>query len=178
MLTLRTPRLLLRAATPGLVRAELAGRQDFARALGADVPAAWPPPLNDEASMRWILGILESDPATAGWSAWYFLLCGSGGALTAVGNGGFKGRPDAAGTVEIGYSILDAHQRHGLAPEAVGSLVTWAFSHAEVTRVIAHTLPGARPSMRVLEKCGFSFVGPGLEEGAFLFERWKVGAGA
>ena len=56
-------------------------------------------------------------------------------------------------------------------PEAVRALVEWAFSHAEVKRVTAQTLPELRPSIRVLEKCGFRFTGPGMEEGAIGFER-------
>ncbi len=87
-----------------------------------------------------------------------------------MGCGGFKGKPTDDGTVEIGYSILEAHQRQGLAPEAVQELVRWAFSHEEVRRIGAHTLPELRPSIRVLEKCGFAFVGEGSENGAIWFE--------
>jgi len=168
---LDTPRLRLVPATAALVRAELAGRDVFAARLGAAVPAAWPPPLNDEASMTWIAAMLEEDPDACGFVAWYFLLRDPGGGLTAIGTGGFKGRPDEDGTVEVGYSVLETHHRRGYAPEAVEALVAWAFAHPDVRRVIAHTLPDARPSRRVLEKCGFGFVGPGTEEGAVMFEK-------
>ena len=171
---LETPRLVLRAATVDLARAELAGADAFARALGGHVPPGWPPPLNDEASMRWILEMLEADPHCEGWTAWYFLLRNADGPPIAIGTGGFKGRPDADGTAEIGYSVMETHHRRGIAPEAVGALVTWAFSRDEVTRVIAHTLPDGRASMRVLEKNGFALVGPGLEEGCVLFERRRA----
>jgi len=72
--------------------------------------------------------------------------------------------------VEIGYSILEDHQNRGLAPEAVGELIDWAFSHENVHRIIAQTLPDLRPSIRVLEKRGFAFVGDGLEDGAILYQ--------
>jgi [ribosomal protein S5]-alanine N-acetyltransferase len=39
-----------------------------------------------------------------------------------------------------------------------------------VTRVTAHTLPELRASIRVLEKCGFAFVGDGVEAGTIQFE--------
>jgi RimJ/RimL family protein N-acetyltransferase len=63
------------------------------------------------------------------------------------------------------------NQRQGFASEAVDALVEWAFSHAFVTRVIAHTLPVLAPSIRVLEKNGFVFLGDGEEEGTIVFER-------
>ena len=117
--------------------------------------------------MRWTLELLSADPEASGWAAWYFIL--EGRERVVIGCGGFRGRPSPDGTVEIGYSILERHQRQGLAPEAVRSLVAWAFSHPEVKRVVAHTLPELRPSIRVLEACGFEFVGPGEEAGTIFF---------
>jgi RimJ/RimL family protein N-acetyltransferase len=172
-LQLSTPRLTLVAATSDLARAELAGRAVFAARLGAAVPETWPPPLNDEASMTWIAEILEADPGAAGWVAWYFLLRGPADARTAIGTGGFKGRPSSDGMVEVGYSVLEDHQRRGYAPEAVEALSAWAFAHEAVRRIVAHTLPDGVPSQRVLAKCGFRLVGPGLEEGTVLFERLR-----
>ena len=167
---LHTERLCLVPGTADLGRAELEDRARFAALLGAGVPQAWPPPLNDEGSMTWFTEYLEVSPNAVGWAAWYFLLKGADGRFTAVGNGGFKGVPDGAGTVEIGYSILEEHHRKGLAPEAVGALIDWAFSHEHVKRIIAQTLPELRPSIRVLEKLGFTFVGDGLEEGAIMYQ--------
>lgn len=171
-LTLRTPRLELVASTLELAHADLAGRDAFANAIGADVPESWPPPLNDEASQRWIVHLLETSTNGVGWAAWYFIHR-EATRRTVIGNGGFKGPPTTDGTVEIGYSVIEAEQRRGIAPEAAGALVSWAFSHPEVRRVIAHTLTDGRPSMRVLEKCDFHFVGPGEEEGTVLFERLR-----
>jgi RimJ/RimL family protein N-acetyltransferase len=75
-----------------------------------------------------------------------------------VGTGGFKGRPDAAGDVETGYSIVQSFQRRGYATEAVGGLVGWALGHADVRRVIAHTFPHLAGSIGVLTKLGFERV--------------------
>jgi len=169
MLHLRTERLLLVATTLELARAERHGTIPLGAALGAHVSPAWPPPLNDENSLRWTIAELERDPAGAGWFAWYFLHR-EHGALEAVGVGGFRGRPTPDGAVEVGYSILASHHRLGFAPEAVRALLAWAFTHPEVTRVVAHTLPELAPSIRVLEKCGFTRVGPGEEAGTIRFE--------
>lgn len=178
---LRTERLVLVSATVELLQAELTNRARFEKLLGAHVPPHWPPPLNDEASLRWTLELLGSDPREAGWASWYFLHR-EHGALLAVGNGGFKGKPDADGAVEVGYSILPDHHRHGFAPEAVRALVGWAFSHREVARVLAHTLPSLLPSIRVLEKCDFDCVGPCDEEGVIRYalerDAYERGSGA
>ena len=168
---LRTGRLEIVPGTPALGRAELSDRRLFGELLGARVPAAWPPPENDEHTMTFFTEYVETHPDSIGWAAWYILRHAGDGQPTAVGTCGFSAKPDDTGTVETGYSILEEYQRQGFAPEAVRALVDWAFSHAAVTRVIAHTFPVLRPSIRVLDKCGFSFVGPGTEEGTIQFER-------
>jgi len=167
---IHTDRLCLVPGTEVLGRAEINDRARFAALLGANVPPEWPPPLNDEGSMTWFTEYVESNPDGVGWAAWYFLLEEPDGSFTAVGNGGFKGAPDQSGAVEIGYSVLEEHQRKGIASEGVGVLIEWAFSHEQVDRVIAQTMPDLKPSIRVLEKRGFKFVGDGLEEGAIMYQ--------
>jgi RimJ/RimL family protein N-acetyltransferase len=168
----RTPRLELIAATAETARAEQTDRQALLRLLDAEPPVFWPPPLNDDASLAWSLRFLEESPAHAGWATWYFALGERrDGRRVLVGNGGFKGAPASDGTVEIGYSLQPAFQRSGLGTEAAGGLVRWAFSHAEVTRVIAETYPYLLPSIRVLEKNGFTLIGPGSEAGVIRFEK-------
>src|SRR5262245_53346574 len=164
-LQIRTPRLLLVAGNAALSRAELEDRARFPALLGATVAPEWPPPLNDENSMRWSLRFHETVPDGAGWGNWYFLRVLPDGRRIAIGNGGFQGVPSADGEVEVGYSVLESQQRQGYAPEAVRALLAWAFAHPAVRKVRAHTLPELAPSIRVLEKCGFRLVGAGAEEG-------------
>lgn len=168
-----TPRLRLVPATPELGRAELDRSPRLGEMLGASIPASWPPPLNDEDSMRWFLQTMEEHPDEPGWAMWYFVRAGA--QPLAIGNGGFKGPPDPEGTVEIGYSVIPEYQRLGLASEAVGALLGWAFAHAVITRVTAHTLPDLTPSIRVLEKLGFSGPVPGEESGTIRFELPRSG---
>ena len=172
MLTLETERLTLVAATLELARAELHDSRRLARLLEVAAPPTWPPPLNDANSMRWTIEFLETHADGVGWGPWYFVARGA----ALVGVGGFTGLPRADGTVEVGYSILESHQRAGLATEAVRALVDWAFGHAAVSRVVGQTLPELASSIRVLEKCGFRFVGPGPEAGAILYERLRAAA--
>jgi len=164
-------RLTLVAATPELVTADLAGRVEFAEAMGADVPDEWPPELFDSMSMRVALQQLR-DPAEHGWSLWYLLLK-KYDPPKVIGICGFKGKPDRAGSVEIGYSVLQPFRIQGYATEAVARLVLWAFSHQNVVEVTAETLPHLRQSIRVMEKNGFGFRGPGSEYGVIRYALQK-----
>jgi ribosomal-protein-alanine N-acetyltransferase len=162
-LRLFTTRLELVAATVELAKAEINDLLAFARLLDIPQPTSWPPPLNDEHSQQSFLASLQkARPNDAGWQLWFCIRREPRGLL---GNAGFKGVPKN-GSVEIGYSILEAHQRMGYCTEAVRALVGWAFQCPAVRKVVAHTLPGLVPSIRVMEKCGFAFAGDGpIEDG-------------
>ena len=162
---LTTTRLELVAATPELLRAELEGPPALARLLAVPVPGVWPPPLNSTETVEYTLRFLEGGADRAGWMTWYFLLRQD---RTLVGEGGYCGLPEG-GRVEVGYSLLEAHQRRGYATEAVRALVDRAFAHPDIHTVVAHTLPGLAPSIRVLERLGFRLVGPGAEEGTIRY---------
>ena len=163
--------MTLVAATPELVTADLAGRDEFSAAIGADVPDEWPPELFDSMSMRVALEQLR-DPSEHGWSLWY-LLSKKHETPQVIGVCGFKGKPDHVGSVEIGYSVLRQFRIQGYATEAVDRLVTWAFSHQNVVEVTAETLPHLRQSIRVMEKNGFSYRGPGSEYGVIRYALHK-----
>jgi ribosomal-protein-alanine N-acetyltransferase len=163
-----TRRLELVPATYEHCAAEVRDTAELAALLGADVPADWPPPLNDEHSQRFFLETLRDRPESVGWCVWYFIA--HVGARTVIGNGGFKGEPQD-GTVEVGYSIIPAFQRRGYASEAVAALVEWAFSDARVNRVIAETLPELSASIGVLRRTGFRSCDGASEPGNVRFER-------
>jgi len=162
-LRLLTSRLELVAATVELAQAEINNFPSLAQLLDTPRPASWPPPLNDEHSQQHFLASLQKAEASdAGWNLWF---CVRREPRELVGNAGFKGSP-ADGLVEIGYSMLETHQRHGYATEAVQALVGWAFQNRAVQRVVADTLPELIPSIRVMQKSGFVFVGDGpIEDG-------------
>jgi RimJ/RimL family protein N-acetyltransferase len=154
-------------ATQGLVKADLAGRAVLSGALGATVPDNWPPELYDRPAMEYAYRQLD-DRAEQRWSAWYLVENRASG-CEVVGICGFKGRPDAKGSAEIGYSILTQFRHRGLATEAVARLVQWAFSHPGVNEVSAETLPHLVQSIKVLENNGFARAGAGSERGVVRF---------
>jgi len=170
-LLLFTTRLELVAATLELAQAEIENLSVLAELLNVPKPASWPPPLNDEHSQRSFLASLQNAKAdAAGWNLW---LCVRREPRELVGNAGFKGSPKS-GLVEMGYSMLEAHQRNGYCTEAVRALIAWAFGHHEVQTVIAHTLPGLESSIRVMEKCGFRFAGEGPVEDGMQTIRYEL----
>jgi ribosomal-protein-alanine N-acetyltransferase len=160
--------LRLLPATLALLRAECRGVGALARALGAEPPPSWPPPLNEDAMEYWVPR-MEADPGLLPWAKWYVLLA-TRGQVVPIGVLGFMGKP-VARRVEIGYSLVESCQGRGLGTRAIGLMLAWVAGTGHVDTVCAHTLPGLAPSIRVLEKNGFGLVGPGTEAGTILFER-------
>lgn len=160
-------RLVLVAANADLVRSDLEGVRPLSDMLDAQIPENWPPELYDREAMEFALRMLE-DTTVPGWSFWY-LIKRSENSPQLVGICGFKGRPDAMGSVEIGYSIIPQFRNQGYASEAVDRLVRWAFSHQTVQEVSAETLPYLQSSIRVMKKNGFDFVGAGSELGVVRY---------
>ena len=172
-----TERLELRPATAALVRAEMAGRQPLAGLLGATVPAGWPPETLADA-LPVFLDMLASHPEQVGWWNWYALtrLPGPAGPVL-VGGGGFKG-PPAEGEVEIGYSVLPAHEGRGHATEIVRGLASWAMARPGVERIVAETEWANPASVRVLEKAGFVREGDSAEPNGSRFALARTGGPA
>lgn len=168
---LRTTRLDLVPATVVMLQAELDGDcERLARFIGATVPIEWPPDLYDDDAVRYTLEWLEKHPGQEEWGFHYFVLRNDPDEPESVliGAGGFKGPPEE-GEVELGYSILARFRRRGFATEAVLAFVKRAFSDARVRCVTAETLPHLVPSIGVLQKCGFSFAGPGSGDGVIRY---------
>ncbi|MBK7258981.1 MAG: GNAT family N-acetyltransferase [Ignavibacteriae bacterium] len=174
LMRIASPRLELISATTALLEMELASPQKLGVALGAQVPDGWPPGEYDENAIRWLLDRLKAQPEAAGWFAWYALLkaeTGPGAKPHLVAAGGYTGPSDENGQIEIGYSVVPAFGKRGIATEMVAALVQHAFADPRITRVIAHTFPTNVASIRVLEKNGFTLEGPGAEEGTIRYAR-------
>ncbi len=167
LLSIETDRLRLIAANAALIHLELEDRPALLSAMDAAPPDEWPPPLNDDASFRFFLDIMERDPSLTGWGYWYVIEKRTG---QPIGTCGFKGRPDATGTVEIGYSVVPSRQRQGFASEAVEALIAWCGTQGAKI-VLAETLPELDASIRVMEKNGLVFAGQGSEPGVVRYRR-------
>jgi ribosomal-protein-alanine N-acetyltransferase len=151
---LRTERLTLVALTPELARAALDDRLEFERMLGARVPKTWPGADFARMLPRLAEGF-EWDHSGAEPTR---LVVGSADA-TLVGETGFHGPPDEAGTVEVGYSIVPAYRGLGFATEATRALIQHALVRPAVRCVTAECHEDNAPSLRVLEKLGMRRTG-------------------
>jgi RimJ/RimL family protein N-acetyltransferase len=73
-----------------------------------------------------------------------------------VGGLCFKGPPDGAGVVEIGYGLLPGHQGRGYMTEALRAIVDWAFEQPGVRAIVAETEGVNQASHRVVQRVGFT----------------------
>ncbi len=87
-----------------------------------------------------------------------------------AGDIGFKGPPDDAGSIEMGYSVIPGRRRRGYAKEAARALIDWALSQPKVKVIVAGCHPGNVPSIRTLERVGFYRTGEADGE-----IRWRYG---
>jgi RimJ/RimL family protein N-acetyltransferase len=150
-----------------MLDAAVAGPEELSRALGGCAVAEdWE--VFPEAVPH-TRASLAKDPGGARWGTRLFVLEEP---PTLVGWGGFKG-PPADGAVELGYSVAPEFRRRGIASTAVAQMLDEAFADEGVEAVLAHTLPEAGPSVRVLEKAGFALDGevPGGPDGSQW--RWR-----
>ncbi len=167
-MSIRSERLELVPATAELLRLEDRDPLALAGPLNAAIPAEWPPE-----EVRGVLGffaeLMDTGVTGDGWGTYYWVAHLEDTPPVLVGSGGFKSRPDG-GAVEIGYGTLARFQGRGYATEAMASLTAWALSQPGVTLVFAEALPENVPSVRVLQKAGFTETGPGEEAGTRRFE--------
>lgn len=59
----------------------------------------------------------------------------------------------------IGYTVAPEHQGHGYATEAAEAVIEWLWARGTIHRIAATIDPRNMASARVLERCGFEFVG-------------------
>ena len=117
--------------------------------------AAWHPeyPLADTLEgLTWLFAAWQEmgglDPASPWWT--YQLMVDG----QAVGDIGFHGPPDDRGRLTIGYQVVPAAQRRGIATAGCGQLVALAWA-ADARSLLAHVDPANRASREVLVRNGF-----------------------
>ncbi|MBW4650055.1 MAG: GNAT family N-acetyltransferase [Kastovskya adunca ATA6-11-RM4] len=67
-------------------------------------------------------------------------------------------------------TVFESNMHEERSPLSEFKITAWAFTHPQVNRVIAETLPELTPSIRVLEKNRFVNIGEGSESGVIRFE--------
>ena len=166
-----TAHLRLVPHEPSDLRALIRGPGWYAQSFG--VPAAVGLReflVSKDVSAEFLAWLARSDKADA-WTHGFALVHPEDGFV--VGTASFKGAPDAQGAVEIAYGVVPGYQGRGLATEAAGALVDFAWRSGQVRLVLAHTLPVANASGRVLTKCGFRKVGEVTDPEDGVVWRWE-----
>lgn len=127
-----------------------------------------------DVSAAWVEGLRRDAAAEAGPDPWtYGFAVVHPESDEVIGTAAFVGPPDEQGMVEIAYGIAPAYRAHGYATGAARALIDFAARDGRVVTVRAHTLPHEGPSPRILEKCGFAFVGEVEVPEDGLVWRWE-----
>jgi ribosomal-protein-alanine N-acetyltransferase len=168
---LRVGRLRLVAIAPSMLAAEHArDAVELMRLLRAQLTREWPPTEWEPHVYTMIAKQYEEWPETFGWHR-YVLLSDALGRKTLVGAvGGF---PKPNGDVEIGYSTLSEFQRRGFGTAFAGKLIEWLLTRKGVQSVSAQTFPTLPESIKVMERCGMTFVGSGDDPGTVRYRRMR-----
>jgi len=164
---IRTRRLDLVAITPECLRAEMARDARLGELLACDVTPEWPPEVWEPHVWELLLGHFAEHSEQVAWHR-YILLRKPRILIGTVNLFRWTDRP---GEAELGYAIVPAYWRRGLATEAAEAMVAWAAATGQVQRLYAHTYPHLTASIRILERCGFTLEGPGTEEGTVRYGR-------
>jgi RimJ/RimL family protein N-acetyltransferase len=152
-LIIETARLVLRAPC----KRDLDGIVELANNLKvAEMTATIPHPYTMKDAESW----LEKVSAGRGHSMVLFV---KGEKRVLVGVAGFGHRGEEHNP-EIGYWIGETHWGKGFATEASRALIDHAFSETGIDALSASCRIQNESSRRVIEKCGFSWVGTGLNQ--------------
>lgn len=169
MTNLVSERIRLVNCDEPLLKSLLKGEDHLSRVLGITIPDQW----SEFGTLvfKYVLHQIEKNPAEV---KWYIYLPIDQATNTLLGTCGYKGQPDATGTVEIGYEVAAAFRNQGYATEITELLIRNAFADAAVQAIQAHTLAEKNASVRVLEKCKFKFVEELIDEEDGKIWKWVL----
>jgi [ribosomal protein S5]-alanine N-acetyltransferase len=163
---IETPRLVLRVLPPAALAALVAGEVATASRIAGCELADFPAEEYGIAERR--RKDLAEDPHYLPWSLRAIQLKPT---LDLVGHCNFHTRPDPAylkelapGAVELGYFILPAYRRRGLAEETVCGLMDWAGRVHGITRFVISVSPENGPSVAMARKLGFAKIGSHIDQ--------------
>ncbi|WP_224997118.1 GNAT family N-acetyltransferase [Cesiribacter sp. SM1] len=168
-MTVETRNLRIIPCTPEILEAAIAGNKSLAKKLGVTVPEIWTE--FGIGALQYAFDKLSEDEDERGWWT-YFPIHKQDNKL--IGSGGYKGKPTAGGTVEIGYEIATDYRNRGLAKELAVALIENAFKDKRVKSIIAHTLAEENPSTRVLTKSNFEKVEVINDPDDGLIWKWEL----
>jgi [ribosomal protein S5]-alanine N-acetyltransferase len=160
---LETERLALVAFTVEVIEA-LSERSRPQHLIGAAIPDGWPDEELAELLSLYVKWV-RRDPTVVGFGPWPIIAREEN---VVIGSAGFIGKPNARGSIELGFGVHPTHRNRGYASEAARALVEWGLDQPGVEHVIAKCDRDNLPSVRVLEKLGMVRLGDA--DGQLLWE--------
>lgn len=94
--------------------------------------------------------------------------------LAFIGWCGLKTRPEL-NEVDLGYRYMQSAWGKGYASEAAFASLEYGFKRLGLERIVGRALTGNLASVRVLEKCGMTYIGEQVVEGLLhkTYEAWN-----
>ena len=147
---METKNLQIIPCTTEILAAAIEGDNVLGQLLLVKVEPGWTE--FGSAALQYSLNKLLEEKDELGWWT-YFPIHKKDNRL--IGSGGYKGKPDDEGVVELGYEICTEYRNRGLATEMAKALVENAFKFEHVNLITAHTLGESNASTKLLQKIGF-----------------------
>jgi RimJ/RimL family protein N-acetyltransferase len=164
--SIETSRLVLRTLPPAALAVLVAGdRAEASRLAGCDL-GDFPDEERGIAEVR--LKDLAEDPDYLPWSLRAMALKPN---LAFVGHFNFHAKPGAdylkelaPGAVELGYFVMPAWRRRGLAEEAALAMMDWARHAHGIGRFVVSIGPWNAASVAMARKLGFARIGSHIDD--------------
>jgi RimJ/RimL family protein N-acetyltransferase len=155
--------------TPQHLRALLDGLENYEQLTGLTVARGVRDFIVGPEVSPDFLDQLRQREATDSWQDGFGVLLGK----KLIGLCSFAGPPSEDAVVEIAYGIAPDYEGRGYATAAARALIEYAKGTGQVCSLRAYTLPQENASTRVLQKCGFIFVGEAMNSQDGKVWRWE-----
>lgn len=117
--------------------------------------------IDDSGPLPWRVPQVKEDPSVNIWFVRWIVLKATN---EIIGSVSFHGAPNHSGMIEIGLGIEPGFQNQGYASEALMGMWSWVIDQPGV-QTLRYTVSATnKPSMRIIEKFGFTHVGQQLDE--------------
>ncbi|MES2681495.1 MAG: GNAT family N-acetyltransferase [Bacteroidota bacterium] len=166
---IETKNLKLIPCDAAILKSAIEGNDKLAEKLNINVADNWTAFGLD--ALKYSLDKLSKDIEESGWST-YFPILKQNNKL--IGSGGYKGKPDQDGCVEIGYEIAPDYRNRGFAGEMAAGLVSNALADQRIKLITAHTLGEVNASTKILTACGFAKVAELNDPEDGLIWKWML----
>lgn len=155
MRSIQTSRLTLLPFTKIICEQALNNSAVMLASLGIIPCDGWPD-LETLDTLPRIINNLNKVKEPSGFESWMIIETSTN---LIIGDIGFKGIPNEAGEIDLGYGIIASKRKKGFAQEAAAGVLQWAFlNHKKVKAVTASCLIDNLGSKKILSLLNFSVI--------------------